>query len=265
MHKKLSRLKSKKTLLAVDIGNTTISLGVLKQDHVLLTRQIETGLSQKILMQKLFQTLSILRKEFIFDQVIICSVVPTALAVVFLVLQKCGLKPLVIGKDVIVPIRNHYRNPKQVGQDRLVCAFAAKELYGRPIIVIDFGTAITFDVVSPKGFYLGGIIVPGIRLTAESLFKKTAMLPKVRIMPPKELIGRDTKNSILSGIFFGYGALADGLIDLIEKSLKISAQIIVTGGYSHIMKKFISKKIHRIDPFLVFKGISLLSRRVDFN
>ena len=153
-----------------------------------------------------------------------------------------------------VPIKNKYRYPRQVGQDRLVGAYAARILYGSPAIVIDFGTAITFDVISSKGEYMGGIIVPGIRLTAESLFKKTAMLPLVSIVRPKALIGRDTTNSILSGIFYGYGALCDGLIRQLTRTMRSSPRVIATGGYAALMKKY-SSHIRRIDPDLIFRGL----------
>jgi type III pantothenate kinase len=163
----------------------------------------------------------------------------------------------VVGQDIKVPIKNNYRYPRQVGQDRLVGAYAAKVFYGVPLIVVDFGTAITFDVVSKKGEYLGGIIVPGIRLTAESLFKKTALLPKVEIARPKELIGRDTKNSILSGIFYGYGSLCDGLVRLINQELQFRPKVIATGGYVEIMQQF-SREIQKVDEELIFRGLSLL-------
>ena len=296
-------------LLAIDVGNTTISIAVVielpsnKQNSktlasrihagesfrvgkeklnkesahrfvdikIVSVRQIETALFPQVLSKKLKQVLSAMTRRYDVQNVFICSVVPKVLKVLKDILQKdFKIKPVVIGEDVVVPIKNFYRNPAQVGQDRLVCSYAAKQLYGppanhgenrragEPLIVIDFGTAITLDVVSKKGEYLGGIIVPGIRLTAESLFKKTAMLPKVNIQIPRELIGRDTNASILSGIFYGYGALCDGLIDLISKKMKCHPKIVMTGGYSHLMKKFISKDIYCVDPYLVFKGMNLI-------
>ena len=195
--------------------------------------------------------------------VILCSVVPEHLKIVQRAVQRyLKIEPLIIGKNIKVPIKNNYFNPKQVGQDRLVCAYATKYLYGYPAIVIDFGTAITFDMVSPQGSYEGGIIVPGIRLSVESLYKKTALLPKIdSIHKPRALIGKNTKDSILSGIFFGYGSMCCGLIDQISKQLKGKPKVIVTGGYTHLMKKFISKKISKIDKNLVFKGMQLLSRQ----
>ena len=122
----------------------------------------------------------------------------------------------IIGRDIVVPIKNRYKNPKQVGQDRLVGAYGAMKIYGCPLIVVDLGTAITFDVISPKGEYLGGAIVPGIRLSAESLFLKTALLPHIEIQAPRHIIGKTTQESMLSGLFYGYGSLCRGIIDLIS-------------------------------------------------
>jgi len=256
-------------LLAIDIGNTTISIAILRenprkpaQPKIILIHQVETSLSPTVLRKKLKQKLSALTRRYKVRDAIICSVVPPALKLLKNILRKdLNMKPLVIGEGILVPIRNRYRNPRQVGQDRLVCSFAARELYGAPLIVIDFGTAITFDVVSDKGEYLGGIIVPGIRLTAEALFNKTALLPKVKIKTPRELIGRDTTSSILSGIFYGYGALCDGLIDLISRKAKGRSKVVLTGGYSPLMKKFMTHQVHCLDRDLVFKGMSFVSRR----
>ena len=249
-------------LLAVDIGNTTIALGLLDKDKALKTWRIETALRPQKLEAKL-------RRIFLTTQnraetVVICSVVPRVLSSVVAIARKStGKNPLVIGRHLSVPIRNRYRNPRQVGQDRLVCAYAAMKRYGKPVIVVDLGTAITLDAVSKKGEYLGGIIVPGIRLSAESLFKKTALLPKIRIGTPREVIGRDTKGSILSGLFYGYGALCSGLIGLISKKIGPGCKIVITGGHAALMKKFISKKITSIDANLVFYGIYLVYKTLN--
>ncbi len=256
-------------LLAIDIGNTTISAAIIKDNtpkpshsKIVSVHQVETSLSPTVLRKKLKQKLSAFILRYKVSDAIICSVVPSALELLKNILRKdLNRKPVIIGEDILVPIQNRYRNPHQVGQDRLVCSFAARELYGAPLIVIDFGTAITFDVVSHKGEYSGGIIVPGIRLTAEALFNKTALLPKVKIKTPRELIGRDTTSSILSGIFYGYGALCDGLIDLISRKAKGRPKVVLTGGYSPLMKKFITHQVRCLDRDLVFKGMSLIFRR----
>lgn len=250
-----------KFLLAIDIGNTTISLGILKGSRVFKSHKILTSLTVEGRPAVLSLALKKIKKEFpSIEAVVICSVVPSALIIVSSAVKKYfSFSPFVVGKDIQVPIKNNYRNSKQVGQDRLVCAYAVKCLYGFPAIVIDFGTATTFDVVSAKGAYEGGIIVPGLRLSAESLFVKTAMLPRLeKFKAPSSLIGKDTKGSILSGLFYGYGAMSRGLIDLLLEKIKGNPRVIVTGGYTALMKKFISRKIDHTDNDLVFKGMALL-------
>ncbi len=245
-------------LLAIDIGNTTISLGIMKGEEAVQVLHLETALGNVALRRKLCAVLLKWQKKYQpISEIIICSVVPKTLKTIKPFLKMIfGKAPLVIGKDIKVPIKNLYKNPRQVGQDRLVGAYAAKIQYGFPCVVVDLGTAITFDIVSKKGEYLGGLILPGLRMSVESLFKKTALLPKVKIQKPKELIGRDTKNSILGGIFYGYGTLCDGLIQLISKELKVRPKVIVTGGHTFLMKEF-SREISTVDRHLVFKGIAL--------
>ena len=246
-------------IIAVDIGNTTISLGVLKARRVTDCFFFESNQPLAQLKNQLGRALIRIKKKYPrIQESIVCSVVPKTLKIVQRILQnqlKC--RPIIIGKDIKVPIRNKYRNPKQVGQDRLVGAYAAKTLYGTPTIIIDFGTAITFDFVSQKGAYEGGIIVPGIRLSAESLFKKTALLPKIpNIKGPRSLIGKNTQESILSGLFYGYGTMSCGLINLITKKFRGTPKVVITGGYTKVMRRFIEKRIDKVDNDLVFKGMS---------
>lgn len=250
-------------LLAVDIGNTTISFGVMRGMNVLAAGNFKTDLPAAVLRPQVSRYIKkVSRKYPALLDAAVCSVVPSALKIVRAVLKKhLQGKISVIGKDINVPIVNRYRNPGQVGQDRLVCAYAAQILYGRPLIVVDFGTATTFDVVSLQGAYEGGIIVPGLRLSAEALFQKTALLPRIEIVKiPRHLIGKDTRESILSGLFHGYGALCSGLIDKIAGGFRVRPKVVVTGGYTRSMRKFIDDKIDRIDNRLVFKGIQLVSR-----
>jgi len=251
-------------LLAIDIGNTTVSIGVLQGQRVVQIYSVDSGMSQSQFYEELKTSLSRIKRKFPNVRgAVICSVVPKVLnKVKRAVASQLRIQSKVIGKNLKVPLKNNYRFPRQVGQDRLVCAYAAKCLYGFPTIIVDFGTAITFDVISRQGHYEGGIIVPGIRLSVESLYKKTALLPNVSsIKIPKNLIGKDTQESILSGIFFGYGSMCCGLIDSLAKKLKRKPKVIVTGGHTHLMRKFIAKKITKIDRDLVFKGMALLWRQ----
>jgi len=253
----------KRFLLAIDIGNTIIGIGLMKDRKVIKTYRLETRLSNRLLSLKLKRIFRLIRKRYpVLKDVVICSVVPLKSPIVSqMIYHIWGRKPLVIGKNLYVPIRNRYHNPRQVGQDRLVGAYAAKVYYGVPAIVVDFGTAITFDMVSGKGEYLGGIIVPGIRLSAESLFHKTALLPKIKIKRPKSLIGKDTEGSILSGLFYGYGALSTGLIERIKRTvMPQKAKVIVTGGHLSLVRSYIHHRVV-VDQNLVFKGIELTFRK----
>ena len=257
-------MKTTKFLLVIDIGNTAISFGVMKNLELVGNDHLDTVFLKNRIQKPLEDILSKIKRKFPkIEKVVICSVVPSLTKTVQSVIKKyLNLQVLVVGQDIIVPIKNKYDNPNQVGQDRLVGAFAAKALYGFPCIIIDFGTAITFDVVSAKGSYEGGIIIPGIRLSAESLFQKTALLPRVEtIDAPKTLVGKSTKESILSGLFFGYGAMSAGLIDRISQEIKGKPKVIITGGYTHLMKKFLIGKIDKVDRDLVFKGLALLANR----
>jgi len=246
-------------LVAIDIGNTTTSFAFFKEEKIVRTFKVETNLPVSVMRAKIKRHLSFLRKDAHFRGAIICSVVPRALRVIKpLVRNTVKKRPLVVGEDIKIPIKNKYRNPKQVGKDRLVGAFAAKELYGTPAIIIDFGTAITFDVISKSGAYKGGIIVPGIRLSAKSLSKNTALLPLINIKAAKNLVGKSTQESILSGLFFGYGALIDGIVKRLKKETKENPKVIMTGGYANLIKKYIHVKIDKIDQDLVFRGMNLL-------
>jgi len=242
-------------LLAIDIGNTTIGFAVIhKAGRIESVAIIDTDTKAN----KIKAVIAKILKSKIISRAIICSVVPKVSKTLEGILKKT-VPVDIIGRDIVVPIKNYYKDPKQVGQDRLVGAYGAMKIYGCPLIVVDLGTAITFDVISAQGDYLGGAIVPGIRLSAESLFLKTALLPHIEIKAPKQIIGRTTQESMLSGLFYGYGSLCRGFIDLISQQLKIKPKVVMTGGHTHLMKKFVSPKIRIIDEDLVFKGIYFLS------
>ncbi len=247
-------------ILAVDIGNTTISIALLQKLRVKKSWDLKTHLPAADLKQKLKKINSeIKRIAPRLSNIVICSVVPQIVPFIKKTFHEAlKVRPKVLGQNFSVPIKNLYRDPREVGQDRLVCAYATKKLYGAPAIVVDFGTAITFDIVSAKGDYLGGAIVPGFRLFVESLFEKTALLPKVKIHSPREIIGRDTEASILSGLFYGYSALCNGMIQILSSKMKKRPRVIITGGYAPLIKKFF-KDFDAIDSHLIFKGLALLA------
>jgi len=257
-------------LLAIDIGNTTVGMVLMKEMRILKRQKISSALDAKRVRDNVSNATKKWEKElqrsrqksaYGIEQVLICSVAPNVLQSVLKgVADAIKVKPMVIGRNIKVPLKNKYKNPKQVGQDRLVGAYAACELYGAPAIIIDLGTAITFDVISNNHEYLGGVIVPGLQLSAESLHNKTALLPKININKPGVLIGRNTQESMLSGLFYGYGSLCEGMIKRLSKEIGGSPKVIMTGGHTQLMQQFISAKIRTIDEDLVFKGLHLLSK-----
>lgn len=246
--------------LTVDIGNTTIALAMVNKIKVVAVKRLDTSTKPKHLKVQLAGVLRGFKRKYgAIENAIICSVVPQVVGTVKRVIrQELKAKVVVVGEDIKVPMINRYKNPRQVGQDRLVGAYAVMKLYGKPAIIIDLGTAITFDAVSGKAEYLGGVIVPGLRLSAESLFLKTALLPEIVIKAPKTVIGRTTQESILSGLFYGYGSLCRGIIDLVSQYIKGKPKVVMTGGHTQLMKKFINRDIRIVDEYLVFKGLSLL-------
>ncbi|MDP3143410.1 MAG: type III pantothenate kinase [Candidatus Omnitrophota bacterium] len=242
-------------LLAVDIGNTNIAFGLFVKKRLIHRFNIPTH-GEYIFSQ--------LKKEIgkrIIDEAIICSVVPVATEKIKKILKIIlGKQSKIVGKDIKIPVENLYLKPRQVGHDRLVNAYAGIKLYGAPLIVVDFGTAITFDVVSAKGEYLGGMILPGLQISLDCLAEKTALLPRIKLKSPKEFIGRDTPNSMLSGIVYGFAALSDSLILKIKSKIGRSVRCIGTGGGIKLIGKC-CHKIDRIDTDLTIKGLNLIYLR----
>jgi len=239
-------------LLTIDVGNTNITFGIfatgnkLKKVFFIPTKSYS------------FKKLKSLLGKNIITKSIICSVVPGINSTLKKDLKALnGKNPYIIGKDIKVPIKNLYRNPEQVGADRLVNAFAGTRIYGRPLIVIDFGTAVTFDIISKKSEYLGGMILPGLRISLEALNQHTALLPSISLAQPIEFIGKDTKNSMLSGIIYGFACLTDELIMRIKKKIGKNAIVVGTGGNINLIYKYCTK-INVKDPNLTLKGLEML-------
>ncbi|UCD55252.1 MAG: type III pantothenate kinase [Candidatus Omnitrophota bacterium] len=243
-------------LLAIDIGNTNITFALInKQGKITRKYSIPTAQSRRLTYEIGLRSC----RGRVIDKIFIVSVVPKALKEV-----KRGLKRkfkntgiFVVGKDVKVPLKSLY-NKREIGQDRLVTAFAARSLYGLPVLIIDFGTAVTFDVVSKKGVYLGGLILPGIKMSLESLSEKTAMLPKIYLKKTHLFIGKDTTSSIRSGISYGYSAICEGLIDLFRKRIDKNIKVIATGGDAPLISRY-TPSMKRIDLDISLKGLYLLS------
>ena len=242
-------------LLAVDIGNTAIHLGRFAGRT--LTRQVSIPTALAWNATGLRRAAARAGKA---DEAIICSVVPTVTLVVADALRKAGVRRVhIVGKDVRVPLKNRYRVPKQVGQDRLVGAYAAVKEFKRNCIVCDFGTAVTIDVVTKNGEYLGGIITPGLELSLETLAARTALLPEVDLQQPAELLGRDTVNSIRSGLVNGTAAMCDGVVAKLKRKYAPHAVVVATGGAAPLIARHATSITH-LRANLVLDGLFILMR-----
>ncbi len=244
-------------LIAIDIGNTNVTVGVFKGPRLIAKGKIPTaahGLYEKSMKRLLKKAGCLACKDCVSA---VSSVVPAVLPMVKKTLRRIGVRDIyILGKDIKVPIKNLYACPEEVGQDRLVNAFAARELYGAPAVVIDFGTAVTFDCVSKKGEYLGGLILPGIDISLQSLYEKTALLPKIRLKTVRQVIGRTTADSMRAGILFGFGSACDGLVEKYKKLLGEPLRVIDTGGNSGLVRRY-ARSIKTVDEDLTLKGIRL--------
>lgn len=250
-------------LLVIDIGNTHITLGVFEGDKLRATWRLATGIHRLVDEYAIF-LMNLLRHRGLdisdIKHVALCSVVPP-LTPIFEQLseQYFHTTPLVVAAGVKTGVRILMDNPREVGADRIVNAAAAHHLYGGPLIIVDLGTATTFDTVSREGDYLGGAIAPGIGTAAEALFMRAAKLPLVELTPPKRAIGTDSISALQSGIIFGYVGLVEGLVRRIQKQLGEKAKVVATGGFSGLVAKE-TKIIDIIDPDLTLIGLMLIYR-----
>lgn len=252
-------------LLTIDIGNTNIVLGIFKgkeliQHWKIQTEKEKTSDEYGVTLLNLFTFSGQAKTEI--ESVIISSVVPP-LTPVFEDLSKnlFQVKPIVVGPGLKTGVPILYENPFEVGADRVVASAAAFEKHGGPCIVVDFGTATTFDAVSAKGEYLGGAIAPGIQISAEALYLKTAKLPRIEIKKPKTAIGRTTVTSMQSGLYFGYVGLVSKIIEEMKKELGEEAVVISTGGFAaQVSHEISSIDVH--EPDLILEGLRIIYDRI---
>lgn len=228
-------------LLAIDIGNTNITLGVFAGNELRATWRIATDIHRTADEYNIL-LLNLLRQKDLditdITKGALCSVVPPLTATFEELSQRYShISPLVIGTGVKTGVRIRMDNPREVGSDRIVNAAAAHHLYGGPVIILDLGTATTFDTVSQEGDYLGGAIAPGINTAAESLFTQAAMLPRVELTRPERAIGTNTTAAMQSGLIFGYVGLVEGIIARIKKELGGKSKVVATGGYAELIAK----------------------------
>lgn len=248
-------------LLVIDVGNTNIALGVYRGRKMaahwrLATEPQRTADEYGILLSALFQDKGLSPAD-IGGMAIACVVPPLLPTFQTLARERFGVEPLVVGPGIRTGVRIRIDNPRELGADRLVNAVAVKELYGAPAIVIDFGTATTFDVVSAEGDYLGGAIAPGLGISAEALFRRTAKLPRIELVPPPGPVGHNTIHSMQSGVLYGYVGLVEGLVARIERELGAKARVVATGGLANLIAGQ-TKVIEAVDENLTLKGLRLI-------
>lgn len=253
-------------LLVIDIGNTNTVMGVYDGQHLIRDWRLRTERNTtedeiNIIVTSLFAQSRIQPEQI--ERTIISSVVPPMVTILDSFCRKyLGYPPLWVNPASYRGMPIHYRNPSEVGADRIVNAVAAYQKYRQSLIVIDFGTATTFDSISDKGEYLGGAISPGIMIAAEALFIKASKLPRVELfLPPAEVIGRDTGASIQSGIIYGYAGLVDGMVRRMKTEMGSHPKVIATGGLAQLMKN-VSETIEAVEPLLTLDGLRIIAEEM---
>ncbi|WP_394833889.1 type III pantothenate kinase [Pendulispora rubella] len=251
-------------LLTIDVGNTNIVYGLFEDKTLVHQFRVEsdrgrTADEYTVVLRQLLAMHDIAPGDI--DAAIIASVVPALTEpMARLVKRAFGSEPLVVGPGIKTGMPILYENPREVGADRIVNAVAAYERFKGAVIAVDFGTATTFDIVTPKGEYLGGVIATGIQLSAEALFARAARLPRVEIVAPPRVVGRNTVHSMQSGIVFGYVCMVDGLVDRIRDEVGYPADVIATGGLGSLIAP-LSRTIGHYDADLTMVGLRLLHER----
>ncbi|WP_106394484.1 type III pantothenate kinase [Enhygromyxa salina] len=262
-------------LLAVDVGNSNTSIGVFEGDRMCCELRLAThrDWTRDEFAIKLERALALqgLCFEGIHDGVLASVVPPVTEPIVAALARYVGVEALVVGPGLDTGMPVLYEPPRDVGADRIVAAIAAHERYATPadgsagaatvgIIIVDFGTATTFDVVSPTPEYLGGVISPGVGISADALFKRAAKLPRVDVAKPAAVIGRNTVTAIQSGLFYGYVGLVEGMLGRIRGELPWTARVVATGGLARKIAPE-TAAIDVVDDNLMLDGLRLLHRR----
>jgi len=244
-------------LLTADIGNTSITLGLFEEDA--LVEEFRLASDKDLPLEEYEVLLKSLFKQFSVDSCIISSVVEelnekfkTAIYNVF------KIEPLFLSVDINTGIKIKLTNPREAGADRIANAAGAYVLYKKPVIVIDFGTATTFDIVNKDGEFIGGVIAPGLNLQLKTLNKFTSKLPRIDVAVSEKAIGNNTVEAILSGVIRGAACMIDGLVEQCEKELGEKATLVATGGYSGLIGSYMKRPFDFINPTLTLEGLRYL-------
>lgn len=249
-------------LLVIDVGNTNITLGIFKGEELLgdfrmTTKFLRTSDEYGILILALLETRGVTPNDV--EAVILASVVPGIMhSLKNSIMKYFNIKPFEIGTGTKTGIKIATANPKEIGSDRIVDAVAAYELYGGPLIVIDFGTATTYDMITEDGAFIAGITSPGIRICANALWNETAKLPEIEIKKPKSILAKETISSMQAGLVYGYIGQTEYIVrKMIEESCLSNVKVIATGGLGKIIADE-TDTIQIYDPMLTLKGLKII-------
>ena len=248
-------------LLVIDVGNSNTVLGIyrdnlLEHNWRVATDKYRTVDEYAMLIHNLFQLAGIAFDD-LSDVIISCVVPPMLNTLEGLCKQYCKLSPYVVGPGIRTGMPIQYDNPKEVGADRIVNAVAAYEKCRCALIIVDFGTATTFDVVSAEGDYQGGAIAPGVGISSEALFARASKLPRVEFSRPAQIVAKNTVNSMQAGIFFGYVGLVEGIVSRMKQELTTEPRVVATGGLAAPIAAA-TECIDLVDPYLTLEGLYLL-------
>lgn len=251
-------------IFVLDVGNTNVVLGVFEDEKLIrhwrmATNRYKTEDEYAMQIKALFDNANL--KFSKVKGIIISSVVPPIMTALEIMCKKYfEIDPLIVGPGIKTGLDIKYENPREVGADRIVNAIAAINKYGSPLIIVDFGTATTYCYINENNQYIGGSIAPGINISTEALFSKAAKLPRIEIVRPKEIVGRNTVESMQAGILYGYVGQVEGIVQRIKKQVEVEPLVIATGGMADLIAQE-STAIDYVDPLLTLNGLHHIYER----